>query len=192
MDIPTATRPAARPDRDIRGILGWEIAGFVFIVAAGSMFHFFYGWFGPSKLLAALFPVNESVWEHLKLGYWSLVLFTTAQSLAMRWRAANLWGAAGVGIIILQGTILAVFYSYTSATGHPVLVLDIGSYVLGAILCQAAGFWIMARSRPSRPFNTLGVWILVLHGLALVIFTFATPRLPIFMDGRTGTYGIPK
>jgi hypothetical protein len=185
-------RPEPKPDRNIRGLLAWQASGFLFIVAAGSLFHFFYGWFGPSKLLAAVFPVNESVWEHLKLGYWSLVLFTTVQSLAMRWRAANLWGAAGIGIIILQGTILAVFHSYIPSTGHPVLTLDIGSYVLGALLCQAAGFWFMAKSRPSRPLNRLGVWILVLHGLALVIFTFAAPRLPLFMDGRTGAYGIPK
>lgn len=185
-------RPEAKPDKNIRGLLAWQAAGFLFIVAAGSLFHFFYGWFGPSKLLAAIFPVNESVWEHLKLGYWSLVLFTMVQSLAMRWRAANLWGAKGVGVLVLQGTILAVFYYYTSVTGHPILALDIGSYVLGALLCQAVGLWIMARSRPFRPLNTLGIWILVLHGLALIIFTFSTPRLPIFMDSRTGTYGIPK
>ncbi len=184
-------RPESKPDRNIRGLLTWQSGGFLFIVAAGSLFHFFYGWFGPSKLLAAVFPVNESLWEHLKLGYWPLLLFTMVQSLAMRWRAANLWGAAGIGIIVLQGTILAVFYSYTSATGRPVLALDIGSFVLGALLCQTAGFWIMAKSRPSRPLNKLGGWILALHGLALVVFTFATPRLPIFMDGRTGIYGVP-
>jgi hypothetical protein len=184
-------RHLTRPERDLRGILSWEITGFVFIVAAGSLFHFFYGWFGPSPLLAAVFPVNESVWEHLKLGYWSLALFTVIQSLAMRWKTANLWGAAGAGVLAMQGTILAVFYFYTSLTGHPILSVDIGSYVLGALLCQAVGFWILAKSHPSRPFNKLGIWILVLHGLALVVFTFATPRLPIFMDGRTGTYGIP-
>lgn len=185
------SRPQAKPDKNIRGLIIWQATGFLFIIAAGSLFHFFYGWFGPSKLLAAFFPVNESVWEHLKLGYWSLVLFTMVQSLSMRWKAANLWGAAGIGIIILQGTILGVFYSYTSVTSRPILALDIGSYVLGALLCQAVGLWIMVGSRPSRPFNKLGAWILVLHGLALIIFTFATPRLPIFMDGRTGTYGVP-
>lgn len=184
-------RPEAKPEKNIRGLIAWQASGFLFIVAAGSVFHFIYGWFGPSKLLAAIFPVNESVWEHLKLGYWSLVIFTAVQSLAMRWRAANIWGAAGLGILILQGTIVSIFYSYTSVTGHPILALDIGSYVLGALLCQVAGFWIMSKSRPTRPLNTLGIWILILQGLALVIFTFATPRLPIFKDGRTGTYGMP-
>ncbi len=180
-----------QPDRNYRGLLAWETAGFIFIVAAGSLFHFFYQWFGPHPLLAAVFPVNESVWEHLKLGYWSVLIFTMVQSLAMRWRSANLWGAAGIGLLVLQGTILTVFYTYTSVTGHPILALDIGSYILSALLCQAVGFWILAKSRPSRPLDKLGKWILVLHGLALVIFTFATPHLPIFIDGRTGTYGIP-
>jgi hypothetical protein len=184
-------RPTRNPDRDRAGILRWEAAGALFIIIAGSLFHSFYGWFGPSRLVAAFFPVNESVWEHLKMGYLALLLFSLFQSFWMRWKTANLWAAKGVGILVMQGTILAVFYSYSPAAGGPILAVDIGSYVLGAFLCQAVSYLIMAKSGASRPFNKLGIWILALHGLALVIFTFATPRLPIFMDGRTGTYGIP-
>jgi len=184
-------RPRTQPDRNPSGILHWEICGALFIIVAGSLFHFFYQWFGPSKLLAAFFPVNESVWEHLKLGYWSLFIFSQVQSLWMRWKTANFWAAKAAGLLAMQGTILLVFYSYTGIVGHHILAMDIGSYVLGALLCQALSFWILVKSHPFRPLNMLGVWIWVLHGLVLIIFTFATPHLSIFMDGRTGTYGIP-
>lgn len=186
-----ASRHLTKPDRNLSGILHWEIAGALFIITAGPLFHFGYRWFGPSNLLAVLFPVNESVWEHLKLGYWSLIIFSLAQSLWMRWKTTNFWGAKGAGLVVMQSAILFIYYSYTSISGGNILALDLGSYVLGALLCQAISFWILSKSRPSRAFNKLGIWILVLHGLALVIFTFATPPLPIFKDGRTGTYGAP-
>jgi len=185
------TRSSSAPDKNSSGILRWEAAGAVFIVAAGSLFHFFYQWFGPSPWLAAVFPVNESVWEHFKLGYWSLVLFSIFQSLIMRWRVVNFWAAKGIGALVLQAAIAFIFYSYTPMTGRPILSVDIGSYVLGVVLCQWLSYMILAKSRPSRSFNDLGAWLLLLQGLALVLFTFYPPKLPIFMDGRSGTYGIP-
>jgi len=184
-------RPIVRPDKNIRGLLSWELAGFVFLTAGGSIFHFVYQWFGPSQILAAFFPVNESVWEHLKLSYWSLVLFSVFESLFMRWRTSNFWWAKGLGLVTMHGAILAIFYTYTSILGYHIVALDIISYIIGAFICQSTSFFILARSHPSRPLNRFGAWILILHGLVLVLFTFATPRLPIFMDGRTGTYGIP-
>jgi hypothetical protein len=179
------------PDKNRNGILRWEAAGVIFIVIAGSLFHFFYQWFGPSPLLAAVFPVNESVWEHFKLGYWSLVLFSIVQSLTMRWRVVNFWAAKGIGALVLQAVIAFSFYAYTPLAGRSILAADIGSYILGTVLCQAVSFWILVKSRPSRNFNNMGIWLLLLHGLALVLFTFHPLRFPIFMDSRTGAYGIP-
>ena len=141
--------------------------------------------------MAAFFPVNESVWEHFKLGYWSLILFSVAQSLFMQWRVVNFWASKGIGALVLQATIAFSFYSYTPLTGRSILAVDIGSYVLGAIFCQLISFWILSKSRPSRPFNSLGAWLLLLHGLVLVLFTFYPLKFPLFMDHRTGTYGIP-
>jgi hypothetical protein len=50
--------------------LRWELAGIVSIILAGSTLHFAFEWanyWRPAALIAA---VNESTWEHLKLGFW--------------------------------------------------------------------------------------------------------------------------
>ncbi len=38
------------------------------------LFHFLYEWF-PNSLFSILFPVNESIWEHMKLLYTPIILF---------------------------------------------------------------------------------------------------------------------
>ena len=53
----------------------WHIAGFFWIVIVGSLLHFTYEWSGKSTLVGYFSPVNESLWEHLKLGYFSLSFF---------------------------------------------------------------------------------------------------------------------
>ena len=38
------------------------------------LFHFLYNWF-PSSLTAIFFPVNESIWEHMKLLFSAVIFF---------------------------------------------------------------------------------------------------------------------
>ena len=57
-------------------IKSWSVYGAVAIIILGTILHYFYPWFGENRVLGAFVPVNESVWEHLKLGYWGLVLFS--------------------------------------------------------------------------------------------------------------------
>ena len=50
-----------------KSIYTWEIIGTFFIIIAGSLLHFVYEWTGYSDIMGLFTPVNESVWEHLKL-----------------------------------------------------------------------------------------------------------------------------
>lgn len=45
------------------------LIAFLVAAAAGSALHFFYEVL-PNPLTALISPVNESVWEHLKLLFW--------------------------------------------------------------------------------------------------------------------------
>ena len=41
--------------------------GALFTLILGTVGHFFYEWSGENKIAGIFFPVNESVWEHMKL-----------------------------------------------------------------------------------------------------------------------------
>jgi len=42
-------------------------------VALGVVLHFLYNWF-PNPMIALISPVRESIWEHLKILYFPLLL----------------------------------------------------------------------------------------------------------------------
>lgn len=54
------------------------ILAFIIIGTAGTLWHFVYEWSGENPIIGAIAPVNESVWEHLKLLFFpSLFYFIT-------------------------------------------------------------------------------------------------------------------
>ncbi len=53
-----------------REIYRWEMAGAAFVIIAGSALHFVFEWSGGFRPVAWLAAVNESTWEHFKLGFW--------------------------------------------------------------------------------------------------------------------------
>ena len=51
------------------------VAGIPFILMFGGLTHFAFAWLGKTNWAAPFVPVNESVWEHLKMSYWTTFLW---------------------------------------------------------------------------------------------------------------------
>lgn len=171
-------------------VLRWSIIGAFIVIFGGSLLHFAYEWSGYSPLVAMVSAANESVWEHLKLGFWSLVLYSSFEYWCIKDKANNYFAAKAAGIFSMQMFIVVFFYTYTALTKHPILLVDISSYVAGAMLCQMISFKLMTKRGLQDWINIAGSAFLLLHALTLVVFTFAPPHLPIFQDSNTDQYGI--
>ena len=57
----------------------WPLAGFLTAAVLGTLAHFAYRWSGGALLAGVFCAVNESVWEHMKLLFFPVFLFTAAQ-----------------------------------------------------------------------------------------------------------------
>lgn len=173
-----------------KSVLIWELAGILFLILVGSLLHFTFEWSNRLPLVGVFSPVNESVWEHLKLGFWSLVLFSLIEYIFIRHETNNFLLAKGFSVLILQSFILLVFYSYMVVSSEPILVIDISSYVLGSILCQVVSYFILIKLNSKKIFNKVGLALILIHAAFLIAFTFAPPELPIFQDSHSLSYGI--
>ena len=49
--------------------------GIVFSVIVGTLAHFVYEWTGKNPIAAIFFPIDESVWEHVKLLFFPTLLY---------------------------------------------------------------------------------------------------------------------
>jgi Family of unknown function (DUF6512) len=170
----------------------WLVIGLVLLILLGSCFHFAYEWSGESKWMAVIAPVNESVWEHLKMGYWALLLYSIPEYFFLKKSVTNYFLAKTLGILALELAILIVFYGYTSVLGHSILLLDIGSYILGCMLCQWIA-WILF-SRPALPgyLNHLAWVAFAGLGILFGVLSFHPPEQGIFKDHKTSRFGVEK
>ncbi len=167
----------------------WQVAGFVFTAVLGTLLHFVFDWTG-GNLTAALFSaVNESIWEHLKLLYYPMLLFALAEWRCWGRRTEGFWCIKLLGILLGLGLIVVVYYTYTGVLGVSADWFNITIFFLAA----AASFWLETKLFQGNfrcPVGS-GVCLLFLGLIAVIftIFTFLPPRIPLFQDPVTGTYG---
>lgn len=173
----------------LKSLKSWSTIGFYTIVVLGFLYHYLFEWTNRSVIIGMMAPVNESVWEHLKLGLWAVLTFSLVEYFVLYEDVSNFFFAKAVGILILSGTILLVFYSYTLFSGRPILLLDISSYLLGVLFCQLFSFKIF-QSAHSSVLNLSGMIILVGLCILFAAFTFYPPKLELFLDHTTNTYGL--
>jgi len=169
----------------------WEYWGIPIIIVCGALLHFVFEWSGRLPIVGAIAAVNESVWEHFKLGFWPALFYGIIGYFKLKQSRQNYWFAKAAGIYLIPLVISLVFYTYTAILGDEILAIDIGSFVLAVVICQIISLKIINRKALPRWLNVTGVAVLALMAAAFIAFSYYPPHLPLFMDGPTGTYGIP-
>ena len=171
---------------------GWSLAGFLTVSVLGTLAHFCYEWSGRKLLVGAFCAVNESTWEHMKLLFFPVLLFTMVQLAAAKERDGAVPAARAVSVTAGLALIPALYYTYTGVWGRHVMWADIAIFYLAAALV----FWLDTRLRRRQRLwktwqQTAGlVWLWVL-AFPFVWWTFRPPHIGIFLDPVTGGYGIP-
>jgi small-conductance mechanosensitive channel len=188
----------------------YSLAGILFTSLAGSLLHFVFGWSKGHPLAALVAPVNESVWEHLKLLFFPVLAFTAWEWARRKEEAKRLLPARLLGLLAGLIFIPLAFYAYTCLLGIHLLWADLVIFFLAVILTFLVGFLLESKGHfaetsghaAPHPARTAGGRFLshpafshtlktVLFCLILlfILFTFRPPRLPLFRDPASGTYG---
>jgi hypothetical protein len=173
-----------------KSVFSYELIGIIFITIFGSVLHFTFELAGHQPVVGVFSAVNESVWEHLKLGFWPALLYAVIEYRYLKKTTTNFLFAKTVGIYLIPIIIPILFYSYTAILGESVLVIDISTFVIAVIVGQLASYRLLTYRELSENLNKISAVALVLLGVAFVFFTFYPPQLPIFRDPVTGEYGI--
>lgn len=154
---------------------------FVAAAGLGAGWHFLYTLL-PCPLTAVLAPVNESVWEHLKLLYFPPLLVGFV--MGIRWHLAQrrFWSAMAAAILSMQILLLGSFYTLTAGFGVEAgLVFDISLYYIALALGWVFLYRLSRNGAAERLCGPLLIGLGAL-GAALVVFSVAAPSLPIFIS----------
>ena len=172
-------------------VLRWELQGIIFVFLLGALLHFVFEWSGESRIVGLIASVNESVWEHFKQGFWPMCIYSAIEYKFLRGRSNNFLTAKAVAVYLIPTITGLVFYGYTAIIGKEILMVDIVIFLVAIIIGQLTSYKIMTSARLPMYTNFISSIFIMLMALVLMLFTFYPPHLPIFLDGNTGTYGIP-
>ena len=172
-----------------KSIKRWQIIGFFTTALGGTLLHFLFDWLGNSVFIAPFSGVNESTWEHMKLLFWPMFIFAVIQSFFFKERE-DFWCIKLRGILLGILLIPILFYTYNGAIGKSPDWLNIAIF----FLCAAIVYIYEAKRFNAKnsvcKSHTFPIVILCIVALLFVIFTFRAPKLGIFRDPITGSYGI--
>jgi hypothetical protein len=175
-----------------RTVLRYELVGMLFITLLGGMLHFTFEWSGYNPVVGMFSAVNESVWEHLKLGFWPALLWTIIEYRQIRKDVNNFFVAKTVVAYAITAIIPAIFYSYTLFTGESIFVIDILSFIVAVIIGQYLGYRLLVHKQLSPSLEKIALAALLLLAIAFIVFTFYPPHLPPFQDPISSEYGITE
>ena len=148
---------------------------FVVATLAGSCLHFLYALW-PNGLTALLAPVNESLWEHVKILYWPCLL---SGVLLVRREPESL-GARAFSLLLSAAVMLGVGYLYHVVLEGDSLFFDVALYVL----VMAAFFLLPCFLRTPVWSRTRLLWVVLVLalGAATFVFTWCPPDGLLFRD----------
>lgn len=170
----------------------WEAVGFLFVAAAGTLLHFTYGWSGGSVVAAAFSAVNESTWEHMKILFFPMFLFSVAQLWFLGRNYPHFLAVRTVSVLTGVCLIPVLFYTYAGVLGYTADRLNIATFFVADFLAFALDFHLLGRNRLSALWQQiLGLAVLWALSFLFVWCTFHPPALGMWRDPLTGTFGIP-
>lgn len=160
-------------DTDLRFVL---VAAFL-----GTLNHFLYFLSGQSAIVALFCPVNESVWEHLKLLYFPFLFVSIWEYLALRPAVLHFFYCRYLGVIFGMLFTVSVFYTYSGILGRNFLVLDILLFYSSVIVSFGMSAYFSGRSHTSRETDsTFVISLWVITAFFFFVFTCFPPDLPLF------------
>ena len=189
-----------------RSIGLWQLWGFAVTALGGTLLHFLYDWLGGAVWVAPFSGINESTWEHMKLLFWPMLLFAAVQRVYFRDREdfwciklrGTLLGLVLIPVLCvkLRGTlpglalIPVLFYTYNGAIGKSPDWLNIAIFFVSAAVAYLYETRLWKSHAIRCQWSKLALLALCIVALLFIVFTFLPPRIGLFEDPLTGSFGI--
>jgi len=173
-----------------KAVRKWLLIGVPVLFGAGFPMHFIFKWSGNFVIAGIFGPVNESVWEHLKLSFWPVIAWW-ASGYAIIGRNYGLdlkkWVTSlMVALLVCPLAIICFYYTYTGVFGTESVVLDIFSLLLGLSLAHYLAYRIYKYSNPGRLCMYVSFAVIITLAALFTAFTFNPPGIPLFKAPSSG------
>ncbi len=154
----------------------------------GVLTHFWHKWFKKGVLLHILSAVNESVWEHMKLSFYPMVLVMAMQGAIPEIYYPGYWGSAVIVVLTATFLVPLLYYPIRKLLGREIPAVSIGLYFVCILIAFIIEYCLL-KSRFNAISDTIALIIVLLCFGAFAFFTYFPPKLPLFKDSIYKKYG---
>lgn len=170
---------AAQRKHQLKKLVLWDALLFIVIGVLGPLLHFSSPLFPYIPLLQFIAPINESIWEHLKLLYFPAVLVGVTRRLMTGRLHHGILTTFAEGILLAMLLTITLYYTYSGVLGTFLLWVDIAVFYISDLILT---IYVHTRSSRQKKSSLPGLLILLLLAGCFFYFTLYPPDLGIFRD----------
>lgn len=151
-----------------------RLFGFIFVTLLGVLFHFLYDWI-KIDFFGIFLPVNESIFEHLKLIIYPTILYMVFHLIVYKDDKRLLFRDYVKGILLGILFTVVAYYTYSGVMGRDISFINIMIYIVSICIV----FYVPYKRPSNIPFNySLLIFCILL--ILTTVFTFFPLEIGLF------------
>lgn len=157
--------------------------GVPFVLIIGSLLHFTYDWFDQNVLVGVFSAVNESIWEHLKLLFWPMLIYAVIEWFWYGKERDSFLPIRTLSIVAGLVLITVLYYTYSGILGEHLMWADLLVYLIAVVSAYGMSLWLLhRRQHTSSVSKWLSVIALLVIAVLFAYFTFEPPAIAFFAE----------
>ena len=152
--------------------------------------HFLYEWF-PNSLFALFFPVNESVWEHMKMLYSTIMIYGIIEYFIykkLHYSVNNFLFSLFLKGLLSIPIYLMIYLPLDKIFGHK-MIIAITVLFIAILLSVIISYFI--KEKENRPFlNLFSIFLIIMGFIIFGYLTYHPLKNNLFYDDHHHKYGI--
>ena len=169
----------------------WKIISPFILFGLCSLLHFGYT-IMPNPISSIFFPVNESIFEHMKMIYTSVLVFSLIEYFIIKkkkWELNNLGINPFISGLTNIFSFLIIYLPVKSLIGENMIVTFIILFISN-IITEVVSYYLLLNKKIID--NRIGLIITLLVYIPFIYLTYNPIHNSFFYDAKDKLYGIPK
>lgn len=153
---------------------------FLWVSIIGTLLHFAFEWSGENSFVGLFSPVNESIWEHMKLLFFPAAVFALFLYPFFRREYPAFLTCCSFAILIAMVLQTSIYYTYSGIIGRDIPIANIILFYLCAALYSCISYALLKKL--TKEGSLWGLAIFCGISICFFYFTKNPPDLGIFYD----------
>ena len=169
-----------------------KVIGVFIIFILSFVSHFMYNWI-PNNIFGILFPVNESIWEHMKLLATPVLIFSIFEYIIYKKKDVtfnNFLFSYAISIILGIIVYLILYLPIHYIFGHSIWIAIIILFITFMFI-QIISYYIMNYNEIKHS-NIIGLLSIIFMYFIFGYLTYNPIDSDLFYDTQKKIYGIPN